>query len=200
MKDRMLAGRLYLANDPELVADRARARALLELYNGTRTLEHEDRAGLLRELLGEVGEDVVIMPTFRCDYGYNISLGAGTFVNYDCVLLDVVPIRIGAACQLATQVQLLAATHPVDPDPRRQGWEAGSPITLGDNVWLGGGVIVCPGVTIGDDTVVGAGAVVTHDLPPGVVAVGNPARVHRAIGEEDRVVTPDPREPGSARD
>ena len=139
------------------------------------------------------------MPTFRCDYGYNISLGAGTFVNYDCVLLDVVPIRIGAACQLAAQ-SLLAATHPVDPDPQRQGWEAGSPITLGDNVWLGGGVIVCPGVTIGDDTVVGAGAVVTHDLLPGVVAVGNPARVHGAMREEDRVVTPDPREPGSARD
>ena len=98
MKDRMLAGGLYLASDPELVADRARARALLELYNGTRAVEHEDRARLLRELLGEVGEDVVIMPTFRCDYGYNISLGAGTFVNYDCVLLDVVPIRIGAAC------------------------------------------------------------------------------------------------------
>ena len=192
MKDRMLAGGLYLASDPELVADRARARALLELYNGTRAVEHEDRARLLRELLGEVGEDFVIMPTFRCDYGYNISLGAGTFVNYDCVLLDVVPIRIGAACQLATQVQLLAATHPVDPDPRRRGWETGSPITLGDNVWLGGGVIVCPGVTIGDDTVVGAGAVVTRDLPPGVVAVGNPARIHRAIGEEDRVVTPDP--------
>ena len=192
MKDRMLAGGLYLASDPELVADRARARALLELYNGTRAVEDEDRARLLRELLGEVGEDVVIMPTFRCDYGYNISLGAGTFVNYDCVLLDVVPIRIGAACQLATQVQLLAATHPVHPDPRRRGWETGSPITLGDNVWLGGGVIVCPGVTIGDDTVVGAGAVVTRDLPPGVVAVGNPARVHRAIGEEDRVVTPDP--------
>jgi maltose O-acetyltransferase len=192
MKDRMLAGGLYLASDPELVADRARARALLELYNGTRAAEHEDRARLLRELLREVGEGVVIMPTFRCDYGYNISLGAGTFVNYDCVFLDVVPIRIGAACQLATQVQLLAATHPVDPDPRRRGWETGSPITLGDNVWLGGGVIVCPGVTIGDDTVVGAGAVVTRDLPPGVVAVGNPARVHRAIGEEDRVVTPDP--------
>jgi maltose O-acetyltransferase len=139
-------------------------------------------------LLGKVGERVMIMPTFRCDYGYNISIGAGTFVNYDCAMLDVVPICIGSACQLATHVQLLAATHPIDPTVRRLGWEYGKPITIGDNVWLGGGVIVCPGVTIGEDTVVGAGAVVTRDLPAGVVAVGNPARVQRAIDEHDRVV------------
>jgi maltose O-acetyltransferase len=132
----------------------------------------------------------VIKPTFRCDYGYNISIGADTFVNYDCVMLDVVPIQIGSACQLATCVQLLAATHPIDPDARRLGWEYGKPITVGNNVWLGGGVIVCPGVTIGDDTVVGAGAVVTRDLPAGVVAVGNPARVQREVGERDRVTTP----------
>jgi maltose O-acetyltransferase len=190
MKQRMLAGELYLADDPELVADRSRARGLLALYNGTRGVEDDERARLLSDLLGEVGDDVVVMPTFRCDYGYNISVGARTFVNYDCVMLDVVPIRIGAACQLATRVQLLAATHPVDPDPRRRGWESGSPITIGDNVWLGGGVIVCPGVTIGDDTVVGAGSVVTRDLPPSVVAVGTPAKVLRCIGEEDSVVTP----------
>jgi len=181
MKERMLAGERYLAGDPELTADRSRARALLELYNGTRAVADDERARLLRDLFGEVGEDVVVRPTFRCDYGYNISIGAGTFVNYDCVMLDVVPIRIGAACQLATRVQLLAATHPVDPEPRRLGWECGSPITIGDNVWLGGGVIVCPGVTIGDDTVVGAGAVVTRDLPAGVVAFGTPATVQREI-------------------
>jgi maltose O-acetyltransferase len=128
-----------------------------------------------------VGEGVVIKPTFRCDYGSNISIGAGTFVNYGCVFLDVVPIVIGAACQLATCVQLLTATHPVEPEPRREGWEYGAPITIGDNVWLGGGAIVCPGVTIGDDTVVGAGAVVTRDLPAGVVAHGNPARVQREL-------------------
>ena len=181
MKERMLAGERYLADDPELMAERTRARALLELYNGTAAVADDERARLLRDLLGEVGEDVVVMPTFRCDYGYNISIAAGTFVNYDCVMLDVVPIRIGAACQLATRVQLLAATHPVDPEPRQLGWECGSPITIGDNVWLGGGVIVCPGVTIGDDTVVGAGAVVTRDLPAGVVAFGTPATVQREI-------------------
>src|SRR5581483_1565942 len=124
------------------------------------------------------------------DYGAHISIGAGTFVNYDCIMLDVMPIRIGSACQLATRVQLLTATHPVAPEPRRLGWEYGAPITIGDNVWLGGGVIVCPGVTIGDDTVVGAGSVVTRDLPAGVVAFGAPARVHREIGERDRVDVP----------
>jgi maltose O-acetyltransferase len=132
----------------------------------------------------------VVRPTFRCDYGTQITIGAGTFVNFDCVMLDVAPITIGACCQIATRVQLLTAAHPIDPEPRRAGWEYGEPITLGDNVWLGGGVIVCPGVTIGDDTVVGAGAVVTRDLPSGVVAVGSPARVLRRIGDGDRVRMP----------
>ena len=179
----MLRGELYLANDPELAADSAYAQELLERYNATRHAEQGERDRLLGELLGEVGEGVVVKPPFRCDYGRHISIGAGTFVNYGCVMLDVVPIRIGAACQIATNVQLLAATHPLDPGRRRDGWESGEPITIGDNVWLGGGVIVCPGVSIGDDTVVGAGAVVTRDLPAGVVAVGNPARVVRALGD-----------------
>ena len=132
----------------------------------------------------------MIRPSFRCDYGTPITIGARTFVNFDCVMLDVAPITIGAACQLATRVQLLTATHPIDPEPRRRGWESAEPITLGDNVWLGGGVIVCPGVSIGDDTVVGAGSVVTRDLPAGVVAFGVPAAVHRAISERDRVDVP----------
>lgn len=187
----MLRGELYLAGDPELEADQARAQALVERYNATRHAEQELRDALLRELLGHVGEGVVVKPPLRCDYGRHISIGAGTFVNYDCVLLDVAPIRIGAACQLATRVQLLTATHPIDPEPRRLGWEAAEPITVADNVWLGGGAIVCPGVTIGEDTVVGAGAVVTRDLPAGVVAAGVPARVLREIGEQDRVALPD---------
>jgi maltose O-acetyltransferase len=191
MKERMLRGELYLADDRELDADHARAQELLERYNATRHAEQDERERLLRSLLGEVGAGVVVRPPFRCDYGAHISIGAGTFVNYGCVMLDVVPIRIGAACQLATCVQLLTATHPIDPEPRRLGWEYGQPIAIGDNVWLGGGVIVGPGVTIGDDTVVGAGAVVTRDLPPGVVAVGNPARVLREIGDGDRVSVPE---------
>ena len=191
MKERMQRGEPYIAADPELEADMARAQEILDRYNATRHGEQPLRDELLRQLLGDVGDGVVVKPTFRCDYGTPVSIGAGTFVNYGCVMLDVLPIRIGAACQLATNVQLLSATHPVDPEPRRAGWEYGEPITLGDNVWLGGGAIVCPGVTIGDDTVVGAGAVVTRDLPVGVVAVGNPARVLREIGEQDRVEVPE---------
>jgi maltose O-acetyltransferase len=177
----MQRGELYKADDPELAADHARAQELLERYNATTHAEQDERERLLRELLGEVGAGVVVKPIFRCDYGSQISIGGSTFVNYDCVMLDVAPIRIGANCQIATRVQLLTATHPVDPEPRRDGWEYGQPITIGDNVWLGGGVIVCPGVTIGDDSVVGAGAVVTGDLPAGVVAFGNPARVQRMV-------------------
>jgi maltose O-acetyltransferase len=183
MKERMLRGELYLADDPELAADLARAQGLVERYNATPHGAQAERDRLLRELLGHVGEGVVVKPPFRCDYGTQIEIGDRTFVNYDCVMLDVAPIRIGAACQLATRVQLLTAGHPVDPEPRRDGWEFGLPITVGDNVWLGGGAIVCPGVTIGDNTVVGAGAVVTRDLPAGVVAVGVPARVRGAVGE-----------------
>ena len=187
----MLRGELYLSDDPTLVADRARARDLIHRYNDSGQSELAERDRLLRSLLGSVGDGVVIEPPFRCDYGSPISIGDGTFVNYDCIMLDVAPIRIGAACQIATRVQLLAATHPIDPVARRIGWEYGQPITIGDNVWLGGGVIVCPGVTIGDDTVVGAGSVVTRDLPAGVVAFGAPARVRRSIGDRDRVELPD---------
>ena len=183
MKQRMLRGELYKFDDPELAADFARAQELLERYNATRHVEQDLRDSLLRDLLGDVGEGLVVRPSFRCDYGRYIAIGAQTFVNYDCVMLDAAPIRIGTACQIATCVQLLTATHPIDPVPRRDGWESAQPITVGDNVWLGGGVIVCPGVTIGDNTVVGAGSVVTSDLPAGVVAFGSPARVQRPIRE-----------------
>ena len=186
----MLRGELYHADDPQIEAEQARAHELMEQYNATRHAEQDERDRLLRELLGEVGDGVVVRPPFRCDYGAHIAIGAGTFVNFDCVMLDIAPIALGSTCWLATQVQLLAATHPIDPIPRRDGWEYGAPITLADNVWLGGGVIVCPGVTIGEHTVVGAGAVVTRDLPAGVVAYGNPARVVREIGERDRVQLP----------
>jgi maltose O-acetyltransferase len=181
MKERMLRGELYLV-DEELRADHARAQALLERFNASSHADREGRDSILRELLGQIGEGVVVRPPFQCDYGTQISIGAGTFVNFDCVMIDVAPIRIGEACQIATKVQLLTATHPIEPEPRRQGWESADPIAIGDNVWLGGGVTVCPGVTIGDDTVVGAGAVVTTDLPAGVVAFGVPARVQREIG------------------
>ncbi|MFO7960965.1 MAG: sugar O-acetyltransferase [Nitriliruptoraceae bacterium] len=190
MLERMLAGELYHADDPELQARYARAQQVLAAFNATGPGDWVRRSELLHELLGAVGEGVVVQPSLRLDYGCNVRIGAGTFVNYDSVLLDVAPITIGEDCQIATRVQLLTATHPVDPVARRAGWESGAPIELGDNVWLGGGAIVLPGVTIGADTVVGAGAVVTRDLPAGVVAVGSPARVIREITETDRVTMP----------
>jgi maltose O-acetyltransferase len=190
MKEQMLRGELYVFGDPGIQASNARAQAILERYNATRHEQAEERRRLLSELLGSVGDRVVIQPAFRCDYGAQISIGPDTFVNYDCVMLDAAPIEIGAACQIAPRVQILTATHPIDPEPRRLGWEYAAPVTIGDNVWLGGGAIVCPGVTIGEDTVVGAGAVVTRDLPAGVVAFGVPARAQRVIGDRDRVEFP----------
>jgi maltose O-acetyltransferase len=191
MKRRMLAGELYRADDPELVADRQRARVLCARFNDLGEAEVGLRREVLGQLLGELGADVDILPTFRCDYGRQISIGERSFVNYDCIFLDTAEIRVGRDCQFGPRVQLLTPTHPIDPATRRAGWEAGEPITVGDNVWLGGGATVCPGVTIGADTVVGAGAVVTRDLPPAVVAVGSPARVIREIGPADRVRTPE---------
>ena len=181
MKDRMLRGELYVASDPEILADLHRASKLLERYNSTLLEEQDERDRLLRELLAAVGEDVVVKPPFRCDYGRYISIGDRTFVNYDCVMLDGATLEIGADCQIAPRVQLVTATHPLEPQPRRDKWESVEPVVIGDNVWLGAGVIVCPGVTIGDDTVVAAGGVVTKDLPAGVLAAGVPATIKREI-------------------
>jgi maltose O-acetyltransferase len=189
MRERMLRGELYIAGDAESTAEYERAQELLRRFNGAAPGAWAERDALLRDLLRHVGEGVVVRPPFFCEYG-NIRLGDRTFVNVDAIVLDVAPVAIGAACQIAARVQLLTATHPIDPEPRRIGWEYGEPITIADNVWLGGGVIVCPGVTIGPDTVVGAGAVVTKDLPAGVVAAGVPARVLREIGDDDRVEVP----------
>ena len=189
MRERMLRGELYIAEDAENAAEFGRIQELLARFNGAPPGAWDERDGLLRQMLRGVGEGVVVRPPFFCEYG-NISIGDRTFVNVEAVVLDVAPVTIGAACQIATRVQLLTATHPIDPEPRRAGWEYGEAISVEDNVWLGGGVIVCPGVTIGRDTVVGAGAVVTKDLPPGVVAAGIPARVLREIGEQDRVEVP----------
>ncbi|WP_181026873.1 sugar O-acetyltransferase [Pseudoclavibacter sp. RFBB5] len=179
MKQRMLAGELYHADDPELAAGAERATRLQADYNATFPVDGERASEILAELIGSLGEGVAVKAPLYVDYRSNITIGAGTFVNVGLVALDVTPITIGAHCQIGPNVQLLTPTHPLDPEPRRAGCEAGEPITLGDNVWLGGGVIVCPGVTIGENTVVGAGAVVTKDLPSNVV--GNPAKVIRTL-------------------
>jgi maltose O-acetyltransferase len=180
-RERMLAGDPYVADDPELQQLGRRAMRLVERYNRTSIDEPDERRRILSELLGSVGAGVEIRPPFHCDYGTQIRIGARSFANFGLVALDVVGITIGADVQIGPNVQLLTPTHPLEPEPRRAKIEGGKPITIGDNVWLGGGVIVCPGVTIGENTVVGAGAVVTRDLPPGVVAVGNPARILRAV-------------------
>lgn len=181
MRERMLAGDLYLADDPELAELGLRAMDLADAFNTSPARDPRNRRRLLAELLGEIGEDTEIRPPLRVDYGRHIRIGARSFANFGLIALDVAPITIGDDVQIGTNVQLLTPTHPIDPDLRRAKWEAAEPIAIGDNVWLGSGTIVLAGVTIGENTVVGAGSVVTRDLPANVVAVGNPARVIRTI-------------------
>ena len=180
-RERMLAGDLYLADNPELAEESRRAAELMKEFNESSPSDAATRRRILVELLGSLGDNTEIRPPFYCDYGYHTHVGARTFVNFGLVALDVARISIGDDVQIGPRVQLLTPTHPLDPETRRAKLEAAEPITIGDNVWLGGGVIVCPGVTIGADSVVGAGAVVTRDLPPGVLAAGTPARVIRAL-------------------
>ena len=177
----MLAGQLYRASDPELVRERARAQGLLGRYNATGAEDGDERRALLAELLGSVGEDAWVEPPFHCDYGWNVSLGAGAYLNFGCVVLDCAPVEIGPLAKLGPGVQLCAATHPTDPAQREVGLEYALPIALGRNVWIGAGAIVGPGVTIGEDSVVGAGSVVLRDVPARVVAAGNPCRVVRDL-------------------
>jgi maltose O-acetyltransferase len=180
-RDRMLTGDPYIADDPQLAAESLRALTLTRRFNDSDPSDREGRLTVLRELLGSLGEGSEIRPPLWCDYGYQTHVGARTFINFGVVLLDVATITIGDDVQVGPNVQFLTPTHPVEAEPRRAKWEAARPIVVGDNVWLGGGVIVCPGVGIGENTVVGAGAVVTRDLPANVVAVGNPARVVRRL-------------------
>jgi len=181
MLERMLGGDLYLADDPAISDRQLRAQELMAAYNGASPRDAVGRRKLLEELLGSVGAGTEIRSPFYVDYGTQVRIGARCFANYGLMALDVAAITIGDDVQIGPNVQLLTPTHPLDAEPRRAKWEAARPITIGDNVWLGGGVIVLPGVTIGADTVVGAGAVVTRDLPSGVLAVGNPARVVRQL-------------------
>lgn len=180
-KAKMLAGELYLASDPELTATHLRAQAVLARFNVTAAEADAERRALLTDLFARFGEGTVLKPTLRCDYGFNISIGDRSFVNYDCVFLDCHRITIGDEVQIAPGVHLYTATHPLEAKARRSGLEYALPVVIGDGVWLGGGAIVCPGVTIGENTVVGAGSVVTRDLPANVVAAGNPCRVLRTL-------------------
>jgi maltose O-acetyltransferase len=182
-KAKMLAGELYDPFDLQLVADRRRARLLCKALNDTRDDQLEERDRLIRALIPTAGQDILIEPPFFCDYGSNITLGDKVFFNFNCVILDVAPVRIGSNVLFGPVVQIYTATHPLSAAERRAGLELGQSITIGDDVWVGGGVILCPGIQIGPRSVIGAGSVVTRDIPAGVVAVGNPCRVLREIGE-----------------
>lgn len=180
-KEKMLAGELYLASDPQLTKDRENARKLTRLLNQTIETEYEKRVELLKQLFGSTGENIYIEPTFRCDYGYNIHVGNNFYANFDCIILDVCEVHIGENCFIAPGVHIYTATHPLNPFERVSGAEFGKPVTIGNNVWIGGRAIINPGITIGDNVVIASGAVVTKDVPNNVVVGGNPAKIIKTI-------------------
>jgi len=173
-KQKMLRGELYNATDRELVAERQHAQEMLALLS--RTTDPGERFALLSKLLGSLGAETVVRSPFSCDYGYNLHLGRGVFVNFNCVFLDVLPIRIGDGTQIGPAAHIYAADHPCEPEMRRLGLECGRPVNVGKNVWIGGGAILLPGITVGDDAVIGAGSIVTRDVASGETVAGNPAR------------------------
>ena len=180
-RDRMLRGEWYL-DEPDLVEDRRRCWRLLDRYNATLADDDDQRRELLDELLGEVGEDTIVMPRLQCSYGKHLSLGTQVFINSDVLLMDDAPIRIDDHVRIGPRSQLLTALHPIeDHERRRDGWERPEPIEVGTNAWLGAGVIVCPGITIGENAVVGAGSVVTRSVGSHLFVAGNPARLVRRL-------------------
>ena len=178
----MLAGELYDPLDAQLTRERNLARDLCLKINATREEESALRASLVAELFGGAS-DVWLQPPFFCDYGTNVQLGRKVFFNFNCVVLDVMPVRIGDHTLFGPAVQIYTATHPLDPDQRRAGLEFAKPVEIGSDVWVGGGAIICPGVRIGSRSVIGAGSVVTRDVPDDVIAAGNPCRVIRPIAK-----------------
>ena len=184
-KDKMLEGALYNALDPQLSQERRQARLLFKKLNDTTDEQGELRKRILQELIGQAGEGLWIEPPFYCDYGSNISVGDKVFFNFNCVVLDVMPVSIGSYTLFGPNVQIYTATHPLDWQERASGLEYAKPISIGAHVWVGGGAIICPGVSIGDRAVIGAGSVVTKDIPADVFAAGNPCRVIRALNDEN---------------
>lgn len=184
-KEKMLKGELYHADDPELKRDFTEAMELTRLFNLS---EVKDRPNILKQLLGSMGEDVTITPPFRCDYGRHIYIGNDFFANYDCIMLDVCKITIGHHVMFGPRVCVYTATHPIDAKIRSLGLEYGKEVHIGNQVWIGGNSVICPGVTIGDNSIIGAGSIVTKDIPSDVIAAGNPCRIIRRIVEEDKQV------------
>jgi maltose O-acetyltransferase len=180
-KEKMLSGELYDATDPQLAKDRLNARLLIKELNDLREDQVEDRKKVLRKLLPNAADDLWLQPPFYCDYGSNIIIGERVFFNFNCVILDVMPVRIGSRTLFGPNVQIYAATHPMDYQERASGLEYGKSVIVGDDVWVGGSVVICPGVTIGHRCIIGAGSVVTKDIPADVFAAGNPCRVIRTL-------------------
>lgn len=185
-KEKMIAGKLYRAFEEELVEERQAAKELIFEFNALHPSKIEQRNEIIKRLFGKTGKNFIIEPPFRCDYGYNISIGENFYANYNCTIIDCAKVTIGDNVFIAPNVSLFTAGHPIHPDVRNDQLEYAIPISIGNNVWLGGGAIVNPGVTIGDNTVIGSGSVVTKDIPANVIAVGNPCRVKRKITEKDK--------------
>ena len=181
MYERMLAGDWYIADDPAIQNAFRRALREQDRFNRAYPEDIDAAQDILRGLLGALGDGAHVRAPLTVDYGSNVFIGAGTFVNFGLTALDPAEIRIGRNCQLGPNIQMYTPIHPLEAEPRRAGWEAAEPITIGDNVWIGGSAVICPGVTIGEDSVIGAGAVVTRSIPPRSLAVGSPARVVRDL-------------------
>jgi len=182
-KQKMLAGELYAPLDEELSEERTKARLLVQQLNNSREDYPIERGRILKELIPNAGEGLWLQPPFYCDYGYNIIVGEKVFFNFNCVVLDVMSVTIGSRTLFGPNVQIYTATHPLNYKERASGLEYAKPITIGEDVWIGGSVVICPGVTIGDRSVIGAGSVVTKDVPAGVFAAGNPCKVIRKLVE-----------------
>ncbi|MEM8611011.1 MAG: sugar O-acetyltransferase [Cyanobacteria bacterium P01_H01_bin.105] len=181
MRERMLAGENYIASDPELSKMHLHAQQILQVFNHSPPNATQERQTLLEDLFGVLGSNSEIKPPFRCDYGSHIFAGENLFINYDCVILDCNNVHLGDRVLLGPKVQIYTATHSLNPAERKDGWEFALPIKIGNDVWIGGGAIVCPGVTIGNGSTIGAGSVVTRDVPSKVLAVGNPCRIIRNL-------------------
>lgn len=185
-KEKMLAGRPYLAFDELLVEERLRAKQIVFAINNLAPNEHDRQQELLKSLLGKIGGKSNIEIPFRCDYGYNIQIGDNFYANYNCVILDCARVEIGHNVFFAPNVSLFTAGHPIDAQMRNQGWEYAFPITIGDSVWIGGNTVINPGITIGNNVVIGSGSVVTRDIPDNTLAFGNPCKPHRSITDDDK--------------
>ncbi len=183
-KDKMLSGDLYQAGDPVLVQERLEARRLQKQFNESEPDEEEKRKEILKKLFGKVGSNLWVEPPFFCDYGYNIEVGDDVFFNFNCVILDVCKVKFGSRVFVAPNVQFYPATHPLEAKPRGEMWEYGKAIEVGNDVWIGGSAVICPGVKIGDRAVIAAGAVVTKDVPEDAIVGGNPAKIIKMIDQK----------------